>query len=332
MALTAQRAKWLSPQGLNATYTRLMHPHSAPLQPVFRFAPSPNGYLHLGHAFSALTNYDMARASGGRFLLRIEDIDATRSRPHYEEAIYEDLAWLGITWEEPVRRQSEHLEEYREALAAVDAQGLLYRSMETRAAFAQRVASYENSGRHWPRDPDGAPLYPGPADAEPASIKDGGLFALRLRMAEAAQRAGPLRWDEHGGGPNGEQGEVTAEPMAWGDVVLARKETPTSYHLAVTLDDARQGVTHVVRGADLFWSTSVHCLLQTLLGLPSPLYTHHALVRDAAGAKLAKSTRSTALRELRAAGATPDDIREMLPPTPARDHAAWKAPPAGPGS
>ena len=299
------------------------------MQPVFRFAPSPNGYLHLGHAFSALTNCDMARASGGRFLLRIEDIDATRCRPHFEQAIYEDLDWLGVTWEQPARRQSDHLDEYREALATLDSLKLLYRSGETRAALAQGVASYERSGERWPRDPDGAPLYPGPADSHCAPGTGRGPFAARLRMAEAIQSIGPLSWQEHGSGPAGETGAVAADPLAWGDVVLARKETPTSYHLAVTLDDARQGVTHIVRGIDLFWSTSVHRLLQVLLGLPSPVYTHHKLVRDATGAKLAKSTRSTSLCELRAAGVTPDDIREMLPLMPARGHAAPKAPLAG---
>jgi len=290
-----------------------MHRPPDETQPVFRFAPSPNGYLHLGHALSALTNFDLARASGGRFLLRIEDIDTTRCRPHYEHAIYEDLAWLGIEWEQPVRRQSDHLDEHVKALALLDAQGLLYRSNETRAAFAKRVALYEKQGRRWPRDPDGAPLYPGPTEAKITEPK-AGPFALRLRMAQAAQHAGPLTWQEHGSGPQGETGEMTAQPLAWGDVVLARKETPTSYHLAVTLDDARQGVTHVARGQDLFWSTSVHRLLQTLLGLPVPIYTHHRLVRDAAGAKLAKSTKSTALRELRAALMTPDNIREMISP------------------
>jgi glutamyl-Q tRNA(Asp) synthetase len=289
-----------------------MHQPSGKTQPVFRFAPSPNGYLHLGHALSALKNFDMARATGGRFLLRIEDIDTTRCRPHYEQAIYEDLAWLGIEWEAPVRRQSDHLAEYREALNTMEAAGLLYRNSETRAAFAARVVTYETQGRHWPRDPEGAALYPGPANAPAPNHTEGRPFALRLRMQEATRRVGPLAWREYGSGPRGEIGEVMAQPLAWGDIVLARKEMPTSYHLAVTLDDARQRVTHVVRGQDLFWSTSVHRLLQTLLGLPVPVYTHHRLVLDVAGVKLAKSTKSTALRELRAAGVTPDDVREML--------------------
>ena len=284
--------------------------------PVFRFAPSPNGYLHLGHALSALVNFEMARAAGGRLLLRIEDIDVTRCRPDYEAAIYEDLAWLGIAWEEPVRRQSEHLAEYRAALAQLENKGLVHASFESRAEIARLVAEREALGP-WPRDPDGAPLYPGNARALSAAqrverIAAGEPHALRLDMAAALAAAGRLAWSETGGGPNGETGTVTAAPQAWGDVVLARKEIPTSYHVSVVVDDAIQGVTHVVRGQDLFWATSVHRLLQTLLALPVPTYHHHRLILDQDGAKLAKSTRSTALRELRAAGAAPADIRRMI--------------------
>jgi glutamyl-Q tRNA(Asp) synthetase len=284
--------------------------------PVFRFAPSPNGYLHLGHALSALANFDMARAAGGRLLLRIEDIDATRCRPDYEAAIYEDLAWLGIAWEEPVRRQSEHLAEYRAALAQLENKGLVYASFESRAEIARLVAERE-ALEPWRRDPDGAPLYPGSARALPAEqrverIAAGDPYALRLDMQAALAAAGPLAWSETGGGPNGETGTVIAAPQAWGDVVLARKEIPTSYHVSVVVDDAIQGVTHVVRGQDLFWATSVHRLLQTLLALPVPTYHHHRLVLDQDDAKLAKSTRSTALRALRAGGATPADIRRMI--------------------
>jgi glutamyl-Q tRNA(Asp) synthetase len=280
--------------------------------PVFRFAPSPNGYLHLGHALSALINFDMARAAGGRFVLRIEDIDATRCRPEYEQAIYEDLAWLGIAWDEPVLRQSEHFEDYRAALAPLDALGLLYPSFESRAEIAALVAGR----RDWPRDPDGAPLYPGVARSLESSERErrivaGEGYALRLDMAQAAAR-GPRSWTETGAGPDGESGIVAAAPEQWGDVVLGRKEVPTSYHLSVVVDDARQGVTHVVRGHDLFWSTSVHRVLQVLLGLPAPVYHHHRLVLDADGRKLSKSTRATALRELRAAGATASDIRRIV--------------------
>ncbi len=266
--------------------------------PVFRFAPSPNGYLHLGHAFSALLNFDLARESGGRLLLRIEDIDTTRCKPEFEAAIYQDLAWLGIVWEEPVRRQSEHLD------------------FETRAEIARLVAAREASGR-WPRDPDGAPLYPGTAkllssDERARLLESDAPYAQRLDMAAACARAGDLGWSEHGQGPDGETGAVAARPEAWGDVILARKETPTSYHLAVVVDDALQGVTEVVRGQDLFWSTSVHRLLQQLLGLPQPAYRHHRLVLDGAGRKLSKSSEATGLRELRAAGATPADIRRLV--------------------
>ncbi|MCZ7659936.1 MAG: tRNA glutamyl-Q(34) synthetase GluQRS [Xanthobacteraceae bacterium] len=279
---------------------------------VFRFAPSPNGHLHLGHALSALLNHEMARASGGRLILRIEDIDATRCRPEYEAAILEDLAWLGLAWEEPVRRQSEHLDDYRAALARLERQGLVYPGFESRAEIARLVAAREAAGP-WPRDPDGAPLYPGAArelapEVRARRLAAGEPYALRLDMAAALARVGPLAWEETGL----QAGRVAAAPEAWGDVVLARKETPTSYHLAVVVDDALQGVSHVVRGEDLFWSTSVHRLLQALLGLPAPVYHHHRLIRDADGRKLAKSTRATALRELRAQGLTPEDVRRMV--------------------
>ena len=284
--------------------------------PVFRFAPSPNGYLHLGHAYSALLNFDLARQAGGRLLLRIEDIDAARCRPEYETAIYEDLAWLGLAWETPVRRQSEHFSAYREAIGKLSAQGLIYPSFESRADIARLVEAREKDGP-WPRDPDGAPLYPGTAKSLSSSerqqrMASGAPFALRLDMAAAIARAGHLSWKEQGAGPAGEIGEVTARPEAWGDVILARKETPTSYHLSVVIDDALQGVTDIVRGEDLFWSTSVHRLLQQLLDLPQPVYRHHRLVRDEAGQKLSKSTQATGLRELRAAGATPTKIRQLV--------------------
>jgi glutamyl-Q tRNA(Asp) synthetase len=285
-------------------------------QPVFRFAPSPNGYLHLGHAYSALRNFDLARRSGGRFLLRIEDIDVTRCRPEFETAIYEDLAWLGIAWETPVRRQSEHLSDYRDAVAKLSAQDLVYPAFESRAELARLVAQREANGP-WPRDPDGVPLYPGTAKSHPPDawarlLESAASFALRLDMIVACARAGVLGWIEHGEGPHGESGAVAARPEGWGDVILARKETPTSYHLSVVIDDALQGVTEVVRGQDLFWSTSVHRLLQQLLGLPQPAYRHHRLILDAVGRKLSKSTQATGLRELRAGGATPADIRRRV--------------------
>ncbi len=283
---------------------------------VLRFAPSPNGYLHLGHAYSALLNHDLAREFGGRLLLRIEDIDVERCRPEYEAAIYEDLRWLGITWVEPVRRQSEHFDDYAAALTELEAQGLLYPSFESRSELSAIVAELDRHG-HWPRDPDGVPIYPGRARKLSAAERTrrraaGEPFALRLAMDAAVARAGALRWTETGAGPHGQAGIVTAAPQLWGDVVLARKETPTSYHLAAVLDDALQGVTDVVRGQDLFWTTSIHRLLQVLLGLPEPTYHHHKLILDDDGHKLSKSTKSTGLRELRATGATPRDIRRMV--------------------
>jgi glutamyl-Q tRNA(Asp) synthetase len=256
--------------------------------PVFRFAPSPNGYLHLGHALSALLNFELARRSGGRFLLRIEDIDAARCRPEYETAIYEDLAWLGISWETPVRRQSEHLAAYRDAVEKLSAQGLIYPSFESRAEIARLVAERQTEAP-WPRDPDGAPLYPGTAKSlslpeRQRLIASGAPFALRLDMKAAHARVAELSWAEQGEGAAGETGRVKA----------------------------RQGVTDVVRGRDLYWSTSVHRLLQQLLGLPEPVYRHHRLLLDDSGQKLSKSTRATGLRELRADGVSPAEIRRRF--------------------
>jgi glutamyl-Q tRNA(Asp) synthetase len=286
---------------------------------VCRFAPSPNGHLHLGHALSALMNFDLARQAGGRFLLRIEDIDATRCRRAFETAIYEDLTWLGITWDWPVRRQSEHLDEYRAALARLEADGLVYPGFESRTEIAAQVAAMPQP---WPRDPDGAPLYPGNARALSRSerarrMAAGVPYGLRLDMAAAIARAAaldgaPLTWTETGSGPDRESGTIAAAPERWGDVVLGRKEVPTSYHLAVVIDDARQGVTDVMRGHDLFWSTGVHRLLQALLGLPAPVYHHHRLVLGDDGRKLSKSTQATALRTLRQDGVTAADIRRMI--------------------
>ncbi|MCF8476138.1 MAG: tRNA glutamyl-Q(34) synthetase GluQRS [Pseudolabrys sp.] len=284
--------------------------------PVFRFAPSPNGNLHLGHVLSALVNADMAKAAGGRLLLRIEDIDPARCRPEYETAIYQDLNWLGLIWEQPVRRQSEHFAEYRAALGRLESMGVIYPSFESRAEIAALAAERERQGP-WPRDPDGAPLYPGEARSlSPAErarrIAAGAPYALRLDMAAALARTGPLDWAETGAGPQGETGTVKADPSAWGDVILARKDAPASYHLAVTIDDAAQGVTDVVRGRDLFHATAVHRLLQQLLGLPPPRYHHHRLVLDAAGRKLSKSTQATGLRDLRAQGVPAAKIRKAV--------------------
>jgi glutamyl-Q tRNA(Asp) synthetase len=283
---------------------------------VLRFAPSPNGHLHLGHAYSALLNYDMAQQVGGRLLLRIEDIDAARCRRDYEAAIYEDLAWLGISWQPTVRRQSEHFDDYRAVLAELEQDGLIYPSFESRSEIGALVAERERQGI-WPRDPDGVPLYPGRArklsraESE-RRRKAGEPYALRLAMDAAVARAGVLTWTETGTGPQGQSGVLSVAPQMWGDVVVARKEVPTSYHLAVVIDDAFQGVTDVVRGQDLFWSTSIHRLLQALLGLPEPTYHHHRLILDAGGRKLSKSNMATSLRELRAGGATAVDIRRMV--------------------
>jgi glutamyl-Q tRNA(Asp) synthetase len=278
---------------------------------VFRFAPSPNGYLHLGHALSALMNFELARAAGGRLLLRIEDIDTARCRPEYEGAIYEDLAWLGITWEQPVRRQSEHLDEYAAALKRLAEAGLIYPSFETRGEILRLVAERDAQGL-WPRDPDGTPLYPGLAKSLPPEERERrmarGPYALRLATDVAMLRTGPLAWRETGAGDV----QIDARPVQWGDVVLARKDTPTSYHLAVVVDDALQGMTHVVRGRDLFAATGIHRLLQALLDLPVPTYHHHRLVLDAQGRKLAKSTGATSLRRLRESGAGAADIRRMV--------------------
>ena len=284
--------------------------------PVFRFAPSPNGHLHLGHALSALFNFDMARKTGGRFLLRIEDIDAARCRPEFEAAIYEDLAWLGIEWEQPVWRQSGHFGEYRAALEKLEAMRLTFPSFESRAEIARMVGDRDVRER-WPRDPDGVPVYPGAArqmtEADRHVRMAAGLpYAIRLDVEKAMEWAGPLRWRETGAGPSGQRGEIAADPAAWGDVIVGRRETPTSYHLSVVIDDALQGVTHVVRGQDLFWSTSVHRLLQLLLDLPAPAYHHHRLILDADGRKLSKSTQATGLRELRAQGMTPADVRRLV--------------------
>jgi glutamyl-Q tRNA(Asp) synthetase len=281
--------------------------------PVFRLAPSSNGFLHLGHAFSALLNADLTHAAGGRLLLRIEDIDEARCRPEYEAAIYEDLAWLGVSWERPVRRQSAQHADYRAGLASLEAIGLIYPAFESRADIARFVAESEP----WPRDPDGAPIYPGlgktlsPVERT-RRIEAGEPYALRLDMTAAIARAGALAWQEQGAGPRGETGTIVAHPAGWGDVVLARKDSPTSYHLSAVIDDASQGISDIVRGHDLFHATSVHRLLQAVLGLPQPRYRHHRLILDAEGNKLSKSTQATGLRELRAQGKSPADVRREV--------------------
>lgn len=298
-------------------------------RPVFRFAPSPNGRLHLGHAYSALLNEAMARTMGGRLLLRIEDIDPGRSRPDLVAAIHDDLAWLGLHFETPARRQSAHLETYRAAIGTLAARGLAYPCFCSRGIIAGAVqAEAERSGRPAPSDPDGAPLYPGSCRRIPAvearTRREAGAphtwrldmarvlavapgpHAIRTFAVEAGEGRGPLAYRI------GAEAVEPADPARWGDPVIARRDVPTSYHLAVVMDDAAQGVTHVVRGADLRASTDLHALLQALIGLPAPRYHHHALIRDASGAKLAKSRGSQALADLRAAGESPDSIRRSL--------------------
>lgn len=298
----------------------------APGAPGFtcRFAPSPNGRLHLGHACSALVNSEAARRMGGTFLLRMEDIDTTRCRPDYERAILDDLAWLGVVPDAPPRRQSEHFADYAAAIARLEAAGLVYPAFESRSDIARAVIEQEvATGRPAPRDPDGAPLFPFPrasvGEAERAARRASGApFVLRLDMAAALGAAGgPLSWQEAQGVPEGPRRQVAADPAAWGDVVLARKDVPTSYHLSVVVDDAAQGITHVIRGMDLFHATSVHVLLQRLLGLPAPVYHHHRLILDASGHKLSKSNSATSLAALRAAGLTPAEVRARLGFAPA---------------
>lgn len=286
--------------------------------PVFRFAPSPNGELHLGHAYSALLNQQLAQEAGGRLLLRVEDIDTTRCTPEYEAAIYRDLEWLGIEWEEPVRRQSDHFDDYRDALERLVDAGIAYPSFMSRGEARALIAEAEASGKDWPRDPDGVPLFPTverilPDAERQARIGAGEPYAFRLDIHAALDHVRqPIFWREDGAGPAGETGEILADPAAWGDIVIARKETPTSYQLSVTVDDALQGITHVVRGRDLFFATSVQRLLQELLGLPAPTYLHHDLVLGDDGRKLSKSRGDTGLSALREAGLTPHDIRRMV--------------------
>lgn len=284
---------------------------------VTRFAPSPSGALHLGHAYAAFVAHDLAAQARGTFLVRIEDIDRSRCRREHEEALFEDLAWLGLSWATPVRRQSEHLDDYASALQTLDDRGLVYPCFCTRKEIAAEIAR----SRSAPHGPDG-PLYPGTcrqlgAEARAARIEAGDAYALRLDVATAvASVATPLHFREEERGPNGESGSVAATPELLGDVVLGRKDIRTSYHLAVTVDDALQEVTDVTRGRDLFHATHIHRLLQALLELPSPRYHHHDLVKDEAGNRLATRDKAHALAALRAAGVSPERVREMVGVTP----------------
>lgn len=274
---------------------------------VTRFAPSPSGRLHIGHAYSALFAAE-ACGSEGRFLLRIEDIDTGRCRPKFEAAIYEDLAWLDLAWETPVWRQSDHMADYAVALDRLDREGLLFPCFCTRRDL-QREAENAASAPH---GPDG-PLYPGTCRTLPRTEADdrkaaGEPYALRLDMAEAARRAGPLSFHDR------RHGEVNVDPTGCGDVVLARKDVATSYHLAVTLDDAAQGITLVTRGEDLLHATHVHRVLQALFDLPAPEYHHHGLLRDPTGRRYAKRDRAETIQALREAGRSPEEVRAMATP------------------
>jgi glutamyl-Q tRNA(Asp) synthetase len=282
---------------------------------VTRFAPSPTGFLHLGHAYAAFRAYDAARAGSGRFLLRIEDIDTTRCRLEFERAILEDLSWLGIAWEEPVRRQSEHFADYAAALAKLEAAGLVYPCFCTRKEIAAEIA---RAGIAPSAADNGGEAYPGTCRTLPEGLRarrmaEGEAYALRLDVAKArARHSGILQFVEHGHGPNSETGTQTARPELSGDIVLARKGLPTSYHLAVVVDDALQGVSLVTRGHDLFPATGIQRLLQALLDLPVPDYAHHPLVLDEHGRKFSKRDRGVTLAGLRAAGRTSTEVWAMV--------------------
>lgn len=274
---------------------------------VTRFAPSPTGLLHLGHAYAALFAAEQAHQTGGRFLLRLEDIDTTRTKPEYEDALYADLAWLGLQWETPVRKQSAHLDDYQKALDRLTARSLLYPCFCTRREIQEEIAQ----AGHAPHGPDGA-LYPGTCrgltkDERTQRIGRGDPYALRLDIAAAkAAVSEPLNWTDL------DHGTHEAHPEIFGDVVLARKETPTSYHLAVVVDDALQGITLVTRGQDLLEATHLHRLLQALLELPVPRWRHHRLILDDQGRRLAKRDDARSLRSLRAQGWTPERVCEAV--------------------
>lgn len=273
-----------------------------------RFAPSPTGYLHLGHAFAALTAFE----AGGRFLLRLEDIDVTRCKPEFEAAIVEDLHWLGLNWEEPVLRQSSRIPAYLAALEQLKARNLIYPCFCTRQEIADEIARAAEA----PHGPDG-PRYPGicrrlSADERSKRIAEGKPYALRLDSEKAAAEVGSLTFDERGASPNGEHGVIAVDPLAFGDVVLARKETPSAYHLAVVVDDAFQGVSLVTRGNDLFAAVHIQRVLQALLNFPAPVYAHHRLILDETGKKFSKRDHSKTLRSLRESGVPPEQIRHRI--------------------
>ncbi len=280
----------------------------SPSDPVLRFAPSPNGHLHLGHAYSALFAHRAAERMGGKFLLRIEDIDPARSKPEFTEAIISDLTWLGLAWDGDVLAQSTRIPAYQEALERLDRQGLIYPCFCTRTEIAALAEGM---------DPDGAPIYPGtcrhlPPEEVEKRIAAGVPMQIRLDTAEAARRVGMLSFSVAGPQPDDRPQIRIARPERWGDVVLKRKDAPASYHLAVVVDDAFQGVSHVTRGAELEAATDIHVLLQMLLGLETPIYTFHRLIFGDDGRKLSKSKGAPALKDLRAQGMTSRLLREQL--------------------
>ncbi len=275
-----------------------------------RFAPSPTGPLHLGHAYAAMVAHDMALREGGEFLLRIEDIDRQRSKPEWEEAIYDDLAWLGLSWETPVMRQSERLDAYSAALDDLSALGLLYPCDCTRRDITEALGAPQEGAT----GPDG-PIYPGRCRGKGRGERRPEDSALRLDIGLVATTIPPA-FKETGQGPNGDRGRIETSgghlTDRIGDVVLARRDMGTSYHLSVVVDDAAQDITHVTRGEDLFEATRIHVVLQKLLQLPTPTYHHHRLIRDETGKRLAKRDDARSIRSYRADGATPADIRRMV--------------------
>lgn len=290
-------------------------------QPVFRFAPSPTGYLHIGHAYAALYNQNICKAYHGKMLLRLENTDVTRCRPEFEAAILEDLRWIGFEWQGEVRRQSEHFDVYARIVDQLTDQNLIYPSTMSRGQSLKQVQLLEERGAEWPRDPDGAPHYPGlerelgPA-AKQQIMAEHSDYALRLDMQGAIdllakEGKGSLYWNEfcHG---DGRIEQIGCQPELWGDVVLARKDIAARYHLACVIDDHLQDVTHIVRGKDIMPGTSIHRVLQELLGYQAPVYCHHDLIDDGKGQKLSKSRKDISLRELREAGASPDDIHKLI--------------------
>ena len=284
-------------------------------KPVFRFAPSPNGHLHLGHAYSALLNQQMARQVQGKLLLRIEDIDIQRCTPELETQMLHDLEWIGFEWDEKPRRQSEHFDDYAEALNKLRDLNLVYPSTLSRSEIKKIISAKKEQGLDWPCDPDGTPIYPGKErelslEQQSKSISSGNTYALRLNTKKAKNLVEqPLAWAEL---ISDEVKQIPANPMAWGDVIIARKDFPVSYHLCCTVDDAIQGITHVVRGKDLYDATSIHCMLHELFGHKKPIYHHHELILDITGQKLSKSKQHKSLKELRADGLTGEQIREQL--------------------